>query len=216
VSEAVPVSYALSTSKAALAFAAGKAAAAGTISAPAAALARGVLRAMFLTKVKFAIVVLLAIGMLGTAAAVLAPYLQGGEQENIHKTVHRLLGVHAQPQTDKDKLPGTWIPVAVTEAGREIPEQDIKAKNFEMVITADKLNLPTRDESKQVAYKLDPTKKPKQIDFLVEEGKTAKGIYSLEGTTLKLCVGKSGGERPTEFAAPKDSDHFLIVLKKKP
>ena len=103
----------------------------------------------------------------------------------------------------------------MTEAGKEIPEEEVQAKNFEMVITADKLNLPIRDDSKQVAYKLDPSKKPKQIDLLVEEGKTAKGICSLEGTTLKLCVEKGDGERPTEFTAPKDSNHILIVLKKK-
>jgi RNA polymerase sigma factor (sigma-70 family) len=58
-----------STTRAALAFAAGKPAAAGGLSA-AAALAEGVVRAMFLTKVKTAAVVLLTLGLLGAGAGV--------------------------------------------------------------------------------------------------------------------------------------------------
>jgi RNA polymerase sigma factor (sigma-70 family) len=214
VTEAVPLAQAVSTSKAALAFAAGKSAAAPAISAPAAALAEGVLRAMFLTKLKSAIVVLLAMGTVTAAVGVLARYLEGGEQENMHTTVHRLLSFHDEPKTDKDKLPGTWTLVALTDTGNEIPQEEIKAKNFEMVITADKLNLPPK--GKQVSYKLDPSKKPKQIDLLFEGGKAAKGIYSLEGTTLKLCVSTRGSDRPTEFAAPSDLNQILLVLKKKP
>jgi RNA polymerase sigma factor (sigma-70 family) len=227
VSEAVPVSYSLSTSKAALAFAAGKAAAAGTTSAPAAALAEGVLRAMFLTKLKIAIVVLFAIGTAGAGGGALAWGLLTSEQGNrrIGFLVNHLNGhgigqpagpVAGEGRTDKDKLQGTWILVEVTDAGKVISAEDIKAKNFEMVITGDKLTLPIRDDAKQVAYKLDPSKKPKEIDLSIEEGQTAKGIYSLEGSKLKLCVERAGGERPTEFAAPKDSDRVLMVLKKKP
>ena len=207
-SEAVPVSYSLSTSKAALAFAAGKAAVAGTSSAPAAALAEGVLRAMFLTKLKFLIVTFLAIGTAGTAGGLLthrALVHQPGSGE-----------IAGEARSDKDKLRGTWIPVAVTKDGTEISEEDIKAKNFKMVITAEKLTLPNPDDPQDVAYKLDAAKKPKQIDLLLKDGTTAKGIYSLEGTRLKFCLEKVGGERPTAFAAPEGSKHLLIVFKKKP
>ncbi|HMF12591.1 MAG TPA: sigma-70 family RNA polymerase sigma factor [Gemmataceae bacterium] len=208
VSEAVPVSYSLSTSKAALAFAAGKAAVAGTSSAPAAALAEGVLRAMFLTKLKIAIVMFLAIGTAGTAVGFLthrALVPQPGSGE-----------IAGEARSDKDKLRGTWIPVAVTKDGTEFSEEDIKAKNFKMVITAEKLTLPNPDDPQDVAYKLDSAKKPKQIDLLLKDGTTAKGIYSLEGTRLKFCLEKVGGERPTAFAAPEGSKHLLIVFKRKP
>jgi uncharacterized membrane protein YebE (DUF533 family) len=55
----------VSTVKAATAVAAGQAAASGVISAKVAALTEGVIKAMFLTKLKFATAVLLIAGMLG-------------------------------------------------------------------------------------------------------------------------------------------------------
>jgi uncharacterized protein (TIGR03067 family) len=163
---------------------------------------------MFLTKLKFVMVMFLAIGTAGTAAGLLAHRAlvhQPGSGENA-----------SEPRSDKDKLRGTWIPVAVTKDGTEISEEQTKAKKFEMVITADKLTIPFPDESQEVGYKLDPAKSPKQIDLLFKDRTTFKGIYSLEETTLKLCLEKVGGERPVEFAAPEGSRHVLIILKKKP
>jgi RNA polymerase sigma factor (sigma-70 family) len=65
---AVPVFLATATVQAGLVFAAGKAATAGVISASAATLAEGVLQAMFLTKVKIGVVLLLAVSLLGLGA----------------------------------------------------------------------------------------------------------------------------------------------------
>jgi uncharacterized protein (TIGR03067 family) len=105
--------------------------------------------------------------------------------------------------------------VSVEEAGKKVPAEDVKAKGFEMVFEGDKVTLPIKDDAKEVEFKLQPGKKPKQIDLLLGTGKTAKGIYLLQGDTLKLCVEKEpGSERPSKFATA-GTNHFLIVLKKK-
>lgn len=70
-SAAVPAGLAGSTIKAATLFAAGKAAAAGVISANVAVLAEGVLKAMLVTKLKIATAVLVAVSVLGSGAGVL-------------------------------------------------------------------------------------------------------------------------------------------------
>jgi len=75
----VPQALFASTLKTALLIAAGGSAA-GTISAPVAALVEGVMHAMFMTKIKMAAVVVLVLGMLGTGAGVIT-----------------YQGVHAQP-----------------------------------------------------------------------------------------------------------------------
>src|SRR5439155_73241 len=66
----VPAALVISTAKAAALAAAGSAAAAGLFSAQVAAMTEGVLRAMFLTKLKTAAVVLLAVALAGTGTGV--------------------------------------------------------------------------------------------------------------------------------------------------
>jgi RNA polymerase sigma factor (sigma-70 family) len=218
VSAAVPAPLVVFTSEAAAGFAAGKAAAAGTTSARAAAFAEGVLREMFLTKLKIAAVALLAAGVAGTAAILLTcQALAGGPASVKNEGAAQPIAKEAdKPKTDKDNLQGAWIPVSVEEGGKKIPEDEVKAKNVEIVFTGDKVTLPIKGDAKEFGYKLDPSKKPKQIDLLLGDGKTAKGIYLLDGDTLKLCVEKEpDGERPTEFAAKEGTTHNLIVLKKK-
>jgi RNA polymerase sigma factor (sigma-70 family) len=70
-SAGVPTSVVSSTVKAASLFAAGQTAAAGLISAKAAALTEGVLKSMLLSKLKVAVVVMLAIGALAIVASAL-------------------------------------------------------------------------------------------------------------------------------------------------
>src|SRR5262249_46034218 len=79
-SAVVPVSLAASTYQAALAFTTGNWAAAAANSAPAVALAQGVIRSMFLTKVRIAVVVLLALCATATGAGAL---ILTGEQEKM-------------------------------------------------------------------------------------------------------------------------------------
>jgi RNA polymerase sigma factor (sigma-70 family) len=179
-------------------------AAGGASSVQAAVLAEGVLKAMFVTKLKIAVVVLLTFTVAGFAAGVLA-----------RQAKTPVVAVADKPKTDRDHLQGTWVPVSVEEAGKKVPQKEIEAKNFEMVVKGDRMTLPIKDDSKEVRYKLDPSKDPKQIDLHLEKGKTGKGIYSLKGDTLRLCVEKDpDGDRPAKFGTA-GTTHFLIVLKKK-
>src|SRR5262249_54570296 len=123
----------------------------------------------------------------------------------------------AEKKTDKEKLQGSWLPLAVVTGGRERSEQEIKDKNFEMVFTGDKVTIPVKDVTKsEVTYKLDASQRPKHIDFLIPEHRSAKAIYLLEGDTLTICVSeKAGDERPTEFESKEGSNVALMKLKRK-
>ena len=67
--------------------------------------------------------------------------------------------------------------------------------------------------------KLDPTKKPKAIDFKItkgtDAGKTQVGIYELDKDRFTMCVTTPGLEaRPKEVSAKEGSPNLIFVLKK--
>ena len=65
---------------------------------------------------------------------------------------------------------------------------------------------------------LDPSKKPKTIDYLVSDGPTKGqkllGIYEIEGDTLKSCFGAPGAGRPTEFSGKTGQRRTVSVWKR--
>jgi uncharacterized protein (TIGR03067 family) len=70
----------------------------------------------------------------------------------------------------------------------------------------------------EATTKIDPTKKPKTIDFSYTEGqlkgKDALGIYELTDDSFKYCRAAPDKPRPTEFSSKEGSGHTLVVLKR--
>jgi uncharacterized protein (TIGR03067 family) len=129
----------------------------------------------------------------------------------------------AAADDDLKKLLGTWAIVSVEVDGRkptgERADEIIKTST----ITFDGNTIQTKFpmKSDKGTFKLDPDKKPKQIDSTFEgRGKNAKpdlGINEFDGETLKLCIVSSGGPRPKEFKTSKQDqgEAVYFVLKKK-
>jgi RNA polymerase sigma factor (sigma-70 family) len=195
---ALPPTLADSTTKAAAQFAAGKAATAGAVSARVAALTTGVLRAMFLAKLKTVGMFVLLLGLVvGTAALVRD---RAGAVEPAQEKEP-----DAPKDNDKDKVQGTWYTVSVESHGMKIPEDRILAKDVRLVVKGERWTLTEAkgDADKEFTVTLDPAKKPKAIDYVYNtgehKGKTSQGIYELDGDTLRVCVAEPGDPRPTKF-----------------
>jgi len=106
----------------------------------------------------------------------------------------------------------------LTEMGERLPDKELTP--VEVIILGNKMTI--NDEGKfreEITLKLDATKKPRAVDFNYTKGpntgKVERGIYVLDGDTLKICVNeKKDGDRPTEFSSTKANGCSLVVLKK--
>jgi uncharacterized protein (TIGR03067 family) len=68
----------------------------------------------------------------------------------------------------------------------------------------------------EFTVKLNTSASPKAIDLVARngppKGKTAPGIYQLDGDTLRLCLAMEGAERPAKFPARALEPRLEIVL----
>jgi uncharacterized protein (TIGR03067 family) len=112
--------------------------------------------------------------------------------------------------TDQEELQGKWnvesfefngAPVdALIDAVREF-----KDGNYTLT--------PASGEVFRGTVKLDSSKKPKQIDLELND-RTLKGIYEIDGDTLKIGYALEGDQRPTELVSKPDSGVVLVVHKR--
>ena len=117
-------------------------------------------------------------------------------------------------------LQGEWSMVSGSADGQPMPAE--MRKQMKRVCQG---NEATTMMGTQVYLKakitLDPTRKPKIIDYEMTDGltkgKTQLGIYEVEGDTFKACFGKPGAERPTDFTTkPGDGRTLSVWQREKP
>ncbi len=122
---------------------------------------------------------------------------------------------------DREQLQGTWQIVSAEEDGK----QNKQVSGF-FIFKDDKLTISTTNDKKSIdsQYRLDPSKKPKEIDFTTYtmpngKKKVNQAIYELTDEALRLCVGvyKFDGNVVIEPTRPDKFDSsvgLLITLKR--
>ena len=124
---------------------------------------------------------------------------------------------------EQEALQGTWIAVSqqfegdkpMFFDGKHFPKNSATKMTFKANKIAVRFETP-KDGDYEWTYKLDPSKKPRQIDIVYRmDGKDSKpvlGIFRIENDTLTMCFGEK--ERPTDFATKADDGRALFVLKR--
>jgi uncharacterized protein (TIGR03067 family) len=117
-----------------------------------------------------------------------------------------------------DALQGTWKVESFKVAGTETPQDDLKKVTF--MVKDGKYTVTINGKEEETGtIKVDPSKKPKTIEFEItsgkDKGKKQPGIYTLEGDTFTFCMAFPGEtERPTKLESAKDSKTVMSVLKR--
>jgi uncharacterized protein (TIGR03067 family) len=110
---------------------------------------------------------------------------------------------------EMERLAGVWAPVSVESAGMKADGTDDAVKDIRYVFTKDgKFRMEKAGEAQlEGTYTVDPSKKPKQIDYKIEKAAseafkdtTSLGIYELDGDMFKVCrTWPDNNSRPNEF-----------------
>jgi uncharacterized protein (TIGR03067 family) len=109
------------------------------------------------------------------------------------------------------KLQGTWTAVESQMEGLKDTKIHVK---LQWVFQGKELFVKSGDKRvKQGSVEVDPSRKPKTIDLLIEGKPVLLGIYELKGDTLTVCW--AGKERPKEFKA-KGNTVVNILKREKP
>jgi uncharacterized protein (TIGR03067 family) len=134
-------------------------------------------------------------------------------------------GVLAADDKDKEKavkkdlkaFAGKWKAVSVESDGKKITEDELK----DIYVTHDGNKITVRKGDTPMVegtIEIDPTKKPKTVDFTSTQEKTkgqvSRGIYEFDGDSYRLCLAAPGKDRPKEFSGKEGSGHALIVYKR--
>ena len=111
-------------------------------------------------------------------------------------------------------LDGAWRLVRLETRGQSTTEQHLAA-GLGVTFTGDKvaLNIGVEPE-RTAAVRIDPSQKPKAIDFISANDRVEKGIYLEETGLLMICVAGAGEDRPRQFATDPKNRAWLLVLKR--
>jgi len=118
---------------------------------------------------------------------------------------------YADPATEID---GTWTVVSVEYGGQKLDGFAGAKLTLERGVTS--FTLPG-GEVQRGTYKLDAGASPKRIDT-TSDGKVEapRGIYELQGQTLRMCFNQTGAPPPTQFRTAPGEPLLLMVVKRQP
>ncbi|MGH7172231.1 MAG: sigma-70 family RNA polymerase sigma factor, partial [Gemmataceae bacterium] len=228
-SACVPVSLVSSTVKAATFAAAGQTAT-GIISVQVAALTQGVLKAMFLTKLKTIVGGMLVVASLCGAAGLIYP-TRAAEQPKARKTTQKadtekqlVTKKNANPKPDKRQRPkddrvairGVWRVISVQHGDEDGADKRARMwKESRWVIHKYFIDIRGQEVKLGLNYRLDASRSPKVLDLQLL-GRSIPAIYALEADVLQIRMDLHARTRPKALTSEDAGKTVLLILKREP
>jgi uncharacterized protein (TIGR03067 family) len=115
------------------------------------------------------------------------------------------------PADDAHELQrGEWKLVALQQNGAELPKAALGQIEIVFTFKPDKILLRSMGQNKQGTYKVDSSKRLKEMDITIDKEK-ALCIYELKQDKLTIVLGQK--ERPKDFK-PMGIDQLVFVLER--
>jgi uncharacterized protein (TIGR03067 family) len=130
-------------------------------------------------------------------------------------------GEESSPEKIKDQeaIQGEWMVTEFTVDGNPVPKDS--RQGMLLVFKDDKMSFanPNRKDDRKFEFKLDPSKKPRTIDYKSLDGafkeKTNFGIYEFVGDELKPCMHNADAtDYPKDFI-PSKNDRLAIIVSRR-
>jgi RNA polymerase sigma factor (sigma-70 family) len=178
------------------------------VSPAVAALTKGALNAMRMTKLKVAAALLLTVCLFGGGAALFPPRSEpparaGGQ-------VQKQAPTGKAEAADRARLQGTWVSVSINNEGKDAPAE--VAATLELLFKGDRVTSKRLLDTQETTYRLNATRQPKTIE-LGEGERREVGIYEFAGDRLRVCMSRTEDRAlPADFKAGEG--RTLVVLKR--
>lgn len=127
--------------------------------------------------------------------------------------------VRAEKEPAATEIDGTYKFVSMEANGKPGPKvANDELTETKFVLKGGNFSMQRKNETQEMTFTLDPSKKPKEIDLIRKRGEgkseAALGIYSLEGKRLTICIDEKGKLRPKEFVTKGFERTSMLVLEK--
>lgn len=118
---------------------------------------------------------------------------------------------------DRRALVGTWKAVSLERNGETFPLD--AAEETRLVFGKDDRFVIRRGaESLEEGSFRVHSGEPRPIDTTPtngpDRGRTTKGLYEIEGDTLRMCLAPPGAPRPADIASRPGSNHLFFVYRR--
>lgn len=128
-----------------------------------------------------------------------------------------LLPAAVQAQSaDEKRAMGRWQLVKGIVNGSPVPENLIH--NLKLELSRGRYKVTGAESPDQGTWKADTTSKPHTLDITGTEGpnkgRTLRGIFEVNGDTLRVCYDLTGKVRPSKFESLKQTATFLAEYRR--
>ena len=114
--------------------------------------------------------------------------------------------LQADQSGDQQELQGVWALSSGVVDGEPVPVEEVQK-----TILAFRGNRIAITGNKDGLFRLDTRAYPKAIEIIIE-GQMHKGIYTLRGDQLKICLADPARDRPGGFSSTSGSKNTLLLL----